>query len=247
MLHIGFNEARAASCMPDSCFCEAIRSEGIKQPANALSSLAFVVVAAMVLLRWARKPSAGRAAYTVLYMFALVVVGLGSAYFHATLSFRGQFVDVLGMYLVATFALLYSVDRLRGFSGAALVSGYIATNAVLAMLLYWVPVFRRGVFALLIAAVLIVEILVRRRSGDGSGTRPLWLAAAIMALAFVIWITDFTRMLCRPESWIQGHAVWHVLGAVAAWYLFRYYDESRKPFSRTPNSAAAGRDPLVRQ
>jgi hypothetical protein len=237
-------ETRAASCMPDSCFCEAIRSDGIKQPANALSSLAFVVVAAMVLVRWARKPSSGRTAYPVLYVFALVVVGLGSAYFHATLSFRGQFADVLGMYLIATFALLYSIDRLRGLSRAAIVSGYIATNAVLAMLLYWVPVFRRVAFALLIVAVLIVETLIRRK-GDGSGTRPLWIAAAIMGLAFLIWVLDFTRMLCRPESWIQGHAVWHVLGAVAAWYLFRYYDEARNPASRTPNSAAAGQDQLV--
>jgi hypothetical protein len=216
-------ESRAASCMPDSCFCEAIRSHGVKQPANAWSSLAFVVVAVMVLARWARRPpSNGKAAYPLVYAFALTVVGFGSAYFHATLSFRGQFADVLGMYLVATFALLYSIDRLRPLSGKALVTGYVATNAVLAMLLYWVPVVRRVVFALLIVAVLFVEILIRRKE-HASATRHLSIAAAIMGLAFVVWILDFTRTLCRPESWIQGHAVWHILGAVAAWYLFRYY------------------------
>lgn len=216
-------QSRAASCMPHSCFCEAIRSEGIKQPANTWSSLAFVVVAAFVLIRWARKPSADRAAYPLVYAFALIVVGLGSAYFHATLSFRGQFADVLGMYLVATFALLYGIDRLRGLSGAALASAYIAMNVVLAMLLYWVPVVRRVVFALLIVAVLFVEILIRRKRGHGSATRHLWIAAAIMGFAFIVWILDFTRVLCNPDSWIQGHAVWHVLGAVAAWYLFKWY------------------------
>lgn len=219
-------ETRPASCMPDSCFCEAIRGDGIKQPANTWSSLAFVVVAAMVLVRWGRKPSTDRAAYPLLYAFTLVVVGLGSAYFHATLSFRGQFADVFGMYLVATFALLHGIDRLRPLSGAALVSGYIATNAVLAMLLYWVPVVRRVVFALLIVAVLIVEILIRRRDGPVSGTRHLAIAAAIMGVAFAVWILDFRRILCRPESWIQGHAAWHVMGAVAAWYLLRYYGEA---------------------
>lgn len=223
-------ESRAASCMPDSCFCEAIRSEGIKQPANAWSSLAFVVVAAMVLVRWRRMRSAG-AAYPVLYAFTLVVVGLGSAYFHATLTFRGQFADVLGMYLIATFALLYSIGQLRTLSGAMFVGAYIAANAVLAMLLYWVPVYRRPVFGLLIVALLLVEVLIRRTSGVGSATRHLWFAAAIMGVAFVIWILDFTRILCRPDSWMQGHAVWHVLGAVAAWFLFRYYSESRSPSS----------------
>lgn len=213
--------------MPSSCFCEAIRSDGIKQPANTWSSLAFVVVAGMILMRRAGKPSAGRAGYPLLYAFTLLVIGFGSAYFHATLSFRGQFADVLGMYLLATLALLYSIDRLRSVSAAALATSYIAMNAVLAMLLYWMPVVRRVVFGLLIVAVLLVEILIRRKSGAGSATRQLWIAAAIMGLAFVVWILDITRILCRPESWIQGHAVWHVLGSVATWYLFRYYSESQ--------------------
>jgi hypothetical protein len=228
-------ESRAASCMPSSCFCEAIRSDGIKQPANTWSSLAFVVVAGMVLMRRAGKPTAGRARYLLLYAFTLLVIGFGSAYFHATLSFRGQFADVLGMYLLATFALLYGIDRLRPLSGAAFVGGYIATNAVLAMLLYWMPVVRRVVFGLVIVAVLLVEIIIRPKSGHGSATIQLWIAAAIMGLAFVIWVLDFTRILCRPESWLQGHAVWHVLGAVAAWFLFRYYSESQSPAGKAIN------------
>ena len=136
--------------MPSSCFCEAIRSDGIKQPANTWSSLAFVVVAAMVLVRRSGKLSGGRAGYPLLYAFTLLAIGLGSAYFHATLSFRGQFADVLGMYLLATVALLYSIDRLHPLSGRAFVTSYIATNAALAMLLYWLPSVRRVVFGLLI-------------------------------------------------------------------------------------------------
>ena len=29
--------------------------------------------------------------------------------------------------------------------------------------------------------------------------------------------------LCRSDSLAQGHAVWHVLDAVAAWCLYRFY------------------------
>jgi dihydroceramidase len=226
---------RAATCMPDACFCEAIRSVGIKQPANAWSSLAFVVVAAVVLVRWRRMRSVGGAAYPILYAFALVVVGLGSAYFHSTLSFRGQFADVLGMYLIATFALLYSIGQLRSLPAGLFAGAYIGANVVLAALLYWVPVYRRPIFGLLIVAVLLVELLIRRRHGPRSGGRHLVFAAATIAVAFGIWILDFTRAVCAPESLVQGHAVWHILGAVAAWYMFLYYSGVSRSERETDN------------
>ena len=84
---------REASCLPDRCFCEAVQSGTVRQPANAISSSAFVVMALLVLMR-SRTPTAWR------FAGAALVVGVGSAFFHASLTFWGQTADVLGMYLV---------------------------------------------------------------------------------------------------------------------------------------------------
>jgi hypothetical protein len=86
--------ADGATCLTTRCFCELVRAEGIAQPANAWSSLAFVVagVAALVLLRPATRPER---VLLPLLAVALAAVGVGSFAFHATLTLWGQFVDVL--------------------------------------------------------------------------------------------------------------------------------------------------------
>ncbi len=161
--------------------------------------------------------------YALLYAFALLVVGVGSAFFHATLSLRAQFVDVMGMYFVATFALICTLDRLRKLTAAQFIGGYVAMNAVLAIVLHVAPAMRRLVFGLLVVTVLAIEGVIRRGAGPHPATKHLVCAAAILSVAFLIWILDYTRLLCQPESLMQGHAVWHILGAVSVWYLYLYY------------------------
>ena len=222
-------EVRPASCMPDACFCEAIRNHGIMQPANAWSSLAFVIVAATILFRWTRNRHIARHAnYQFLLVSTLLVVGFGSAFFHATLSFNGQFVDVLGMYLIATFVLLYGIARLKSLSSRLLVAAFLLANAVLAAILYWAPLYRRVIFGVLIIAALVVEVWISRRLPRQNSSRSLKSAVVLLAIGFAIWILDYTRFVCRPDSWIQGHAIWHVLGALSAWFLFLYYENQAR-------------------
>jgi dihydroceramidase len=78
-------------------------------------------------------------------------------------------------------------------------------------------------FALTLSSGVYVEYRNRKLSGTRIDARYLLLAIALMAIATVIWITDITRVICAPHSLVQGHAIWHILGAISAWLLFRYY------------------------
>jgi hypothetical protein len=209
--------------MPDLCFCEAIRDGAVRQPANTLSSLAFVVVA-LLLLR--DRPGAGAApapAYRAVYIIALIIIGLGSAFYHASLTFAGQFIDMMGMYFVATFVVLYAFGRLRRLKPRLVALGYILVNAGLAGTLLAVPALRRYAFAVIILLGILLEYVARNKSGSASGLKRLWYAVGLIAIGFVIWTLDITRAVCSPHSILQGHAVWHVLGAAASWQLYRYY------------------------
>ena len=47
-----------------------------------------------------------------------------------------------------------------------------------------------------------------------------------MLVAFAIWNAS-QHGLCDPQSLLQGHAVWHLLGAVSAYLLFRLWASER--------------------
>ena len=55
----------------------------------------------------------------------------------------------------------------------------------------------------------------------------LWRALAIFAAAFASWILDITKTACAPDSIVQGHAIWHLLGAASAYCLYLYFKSER--------------------
>ena len=185
--------------------------------------MAFLFAAAWIALRL-RSSNRARAALPKaeagLFIAALALVGFGSAFYHATLTFVGQVVDVAGMYLVATFILLHRLGPRFRLPPIGAVLVFVAANAGLMAAQVTTPSMRRVAFGVLLVLALAIEWRSSRRG------RP-WLAsgALVMVLAFVIWALDRERLICDPESLLQGHALWHGLGAVSAACLFRSYEE----------------------
>lgn len=214
---------RPATCLPDHCFCEAIHAGLIRQPANTWSSLAFVLAAFWVARAIARFPPGRRPALRRaegwLLVASLVVVGLGSAFYHASLTFVGQVIDVSGMYLIATFMLLHRLGPRWGLPPVGSVLAFVVVNAGLMTAQVTTPSLRRLVFGGLLLAAIAVEW-----GSSRGGRRWLGLGALTMLAAFAIWVLDLFRIMCAPASVFQGHAVWHLLGALAAICLFRSYE-----------------------
>jgi hypothetical protein len=217
-------------------FCEASPGGLVRQPANTFSNVGFV--AAGLLIAWhASVRGAGhglpahRRLATVLACL-VVLLGPGSAAMHATQSAVGGGLDMLSMYLVASFALGYATMRwLRGgvvHLAAAFFAGLVFCELAGAwpgeapVVTHW----GNAAFALLLVAAIVLEALIARRRETRGRLRHAAVALAALLAAFVIW--NISRVwLCDPSSLVQGHAVWHVLCAVSAYFLYRYYASER--------------------
>jgi hypothetical protein len=162
-------------------------------------------------------------AYSITFGFAVVVIGLGSFFYHASLTFAGQWFDVMGMYLLMSFAVLYRLASLYPFGGARFALIYGAANVTLGAFLIGLPQYRREMFAAFVLAVLALELLNYSIQKSRIRMRYFLAALASFGVAYAIWLLDNLHIWCVPEGWLQGHAVWHVLTAGAAGLLYLYY------------------------
>ena len=233
-------------------FCEAARDQLVRQPANTLSNAGFVVAGLLIALRLGRTPSddavLSRPVGTA-YAVLVVLLGPGSAAMHASQSALGGHLDTTSMYLLASFAASYALARLRGLGGTGFAALFVVLLLGCELVGSWsqpLPVVMFAgnlVFGVLLLAAITVEVVLARRPGRRIDLR--WGAAglAAMVVAFVVWNgAKHGTPFCDPDSLLQGHAVWHLLGAVAAYCLFRLYASERlDPAALPPYTVARSR------
>jgi hypothetical protein len=227
-------------------FCEYVQAGLIREPANTVSNFAFIVAGlASAYLLWTGKfrsnqnPLTRNPLIAVLFSSLSILLGFGSMALHATETDIGGKLDLLAMYLVAGFAVAYALRRYFdwGWSGftLAFVLAVLYCEAVGQYRQPVVPVVGYAgdaAFASLIALAVIFEALnaIQRRVKRDNR----WGIAALVSFlaAFAIW--NFGRndsAFCRPESWWQPHALWHLLFALALFFLFRLYVSEKQPSS----------------
>ena len=219
-----------ASCLGTHCFCELPRRGSLLlQPANSWSSLGFVAVGGWIMLGAGQHPRSALGVWAALWLgFAALVIGVGSVLLHATLTLWGQFADVLGMYLLGAFLLVRGVMRWRSIGPGTAIGLYIVVAGGLIGALFIWPETRRWLFAAVLVTAVLVEWYLARPRRRGVRPELFLLGLAANLLAFAIWILDQSLVWCAPASRLQGHAVWHVLGAAATVCSYGYFRSERR-------------------
>ncbi|WP_431843517.1 ceramidase domain-containing protein [Calidifontibacter indicus] len=218
-----------------SQFCEAAHDGWVRQPANTYSNLGFVVAGLAIGAYVDRRRGQLRArlehpGLLVAYGVLVVVLGPASMAMHATGTRLGGRLDVLSMHLLAGFTAAYALTRLLrrggGFLAVAFTAFVVGAQSVAEHggKVPLVDAAGNAAFAVLLLLGLAGELVLRCRPGGRRPLAPAVGALLAMLVAFGIWTLSHSGgVWCDPHSLLQGHAVWHLLCALAAYLLFRYY------------------------
>ena len=225
--------------MPQDCFCEMLRLDSnIWQWANAWSNFGFIFSALMI---WGRRRAIrSEAKYNsnmintshamaAIYIFSVLFIGLTSWFYHASLSFVGSWLDLQSMYLLIIFIILYNLVRLGKLRKDSYLWVYLLVNVVCGLLqFYYQKEIARELFAFLVILSVVLEGYIQISLKPQINKSFFWTAFFLLVLAFGIWIVDRYKVLCVPDSLLQGHSVWHLLGSLSAWFMFLYYSSEKK-------------------
>jgi len=201
-----------------SADCEAVADGFPLQPVNTVTSLAYVAAAGWVLARWYRRdhgrPISAAGVTGVTVAVALAATGLGSVAYHGWGNEVSRWLHDAGFLLAMLTLVLWDagphwrlVNRHGAGAGAVLALAVLVGAAV--------PGFANVALTVLLAVIAWSQV---RRWPERSATQRRRLAwvVGVLVVALAVYVMSRTGApLCRPDSLLQGHGLWHVLTAIA--------------------------------
>ena len=264
---------------PDTCYCEAFKVEdvvsgkpGIRQWVNTLSNL-YAIITSLALVGLIARDREKRRFTNLfhdpeswipeLYVFAVLFLGLGSMWLHASLSASVSWMDGMSMYAFTCFLPLYTLRRRWDMKYWFYII-YVAAVAAftIANTLPHMEDSSQYLIILIVFCYVLAEIWVKHEDLKKIGCE-LWFDRVRIGLCKGGWMRRALRFwtlglvsfglaayfrgasqtgywMCSPDSKFQAHGLlWHSLSGVMAVMLYFYWrtlpDEEMRWMPATPD------------
>lgn len=167
----------------------------------------------------------------VSFFFGLCLVYLcfGSAFFHASLTWSGQRVDMNATYSICI--ALIGLSCYRFLSKEKLLFENKNQWFIILFLVVTIAAFvelHLLVSSIILLPTLILVITVFTSLNYTKNKKGFKMQLAIISLlmmigAFILRTIDVKKIACNPVSTYQGHAVWHLFTGMSAFLLYWFY------------------------
>ena len=166
---------------------------------------------------------------------SFIYLSIGSAFFHASMTWLGQRVDMNGTYSISIsllFIALYHVFYKLHWSETAKKATFV--GAVLLILAFYELHLLVPSSILLPVMILLIWVLSGIHYFQFRKERFIVLALLgliLIVVALKIRTLDVQKVGCDPHSPFQGHAVWHLLTALSSFCSYAFFRFSAKSIS----------------
>ena len=224
-------------------YCEFNHPERLfHQPINTYSNLIYFFYGLLVFqLGWKDwKAFANREANTVgkfpylslLLAANFIYLSLGSAFFHSSLTWIGQRMDMNATYGLTLSLICIGMVQVVVKKELSKQFQVILLLGMLLLIVGFLPLALQISSAILLPALFLVLLLL----GIGNYLQyrtqrsPLLLILSFVLLAVAIQVRtlDVAKINCDPLSIWQGHALWHFLTATSSLCMYFYFRSVKK-------------------
>lgn len=164
---------------------------------------------------------------SVLMGICFIYLSFGSAFFHASLTWVGQRMDMNGTYSLSIALLgigLYHVFHKINFTNRQKTLWVIALGAlILAFFKIHLMVSSSILLPVLILSNIVLTITHYFQFRKERSILITVLSLILMVIAVKIRTLDVQKIGCDPYSWYQGHSVWHLLTAMSSFCSYAFF------------------------
>lgn len=210
---------------PNLKWCEETLCQVITEPANTWSNLAYGVVFIIMFLI-TRKLNSKTLRYTP---YAMLIMGAGSFYYHASNNFLSQVFDFIGMFFFVHWLIFVNLMRAKKLNlnkSILIYSVFMIINTIAVFILYNNMVNFQSLIVIAVLLILASEFYARKMNSKPQSSKFLIAAFIGIIIAESFSILDITRVMCNPTNhFLQGHAIWHVTSSIALFLAFLYFKQ----------------------
>jgi hypothetical protein len=224
-------------------YCELNQfSKFLRQPMNSYSNLAFlffgISVIGLGLSDYKNKktgnPLYAFSSYSILQGIYFCYLFLGSTYYHASLTWTAQRVDMnatyaltLGLLGYAVFRNLLSFSKQEKYLQIVVIAALLILNYLFIYIHLLISSSILLPFLFLLVGIQIAFFLYKNTKQFN--TQFLILSIVSMIVAIVVRTLDVKKIGCDPLSIFQGHALWHLLTGMGGYFMYLFYRSEKFP------------------
>ncbi len=202
--------------------CEEKICELVRQPANSYSNILFFLLGAYLIFLFVNKKSR----HGLNFGIVLILLGMASFGAHATSTNLFGFLDFAAIFLVFSLFAGYNLIHSKILNVKSIFLSTSLFFIPTTLILYFFKSTREIIFALFIVGLLAWEAKLLKIAGKKFLTRQMKIILIVFSISVICLILDSTKTICNPQNhYFQLHMLWHLLNAVAIYYLARHLDE----------------------